>query len=176
MAREITEYVTADIILENDLTLAQERFAMAYVDYGDADEAFQLVFNRRPKAHELKALMELAPLIKRVAVLYNMRVALMQHSAQVDVDMLVRELEQARQIAIGEREASAAIAATLGKAKLHGLLIDKREISLKRPEDMTEAELRQILGKEFEEDLAAGRATEAEYEDVSDSIPETGEG
>ena len=134
---------------------------MAYIEAGDAKEAWKAVWGRDPSQIELKPLMESPALVRRVSMLYNQRVAVMQHSAQVDVDLMVRELEQARQIALAEREASAAIAATMGKAKLHGLLVDRKEISLKRPEDMTEAELRAVLGEEFEEDLAAGRASEA---------------
>lgn len=129
---------------------------MAYIESGDAKEAYQAIWGAEPTSKALQAIVESPACIRRVSALYNQRVAVMQHSAHVDVDLLVRELEQARQIALAEREASAAIAATLGKAKLHGLLIDKREISLKRPEDMTEAELRAVLGIEFEEDLRAG--------------------
>ena len=150
------QYVTADIILENGLTLAQERFAMAYVECGDAKEAFNAVWGLSGAPMPLARLIEHPAIIRRVSYLYNQRVALMQHSCKVDVDLLIRELEQARQIAITEREASAAIAATMGKAKLHGLLVDRKEISLKRPEDMTEAELRQVLGDEFAEDLRLG--------------------
>lgn len=128
---------------------------MAYIDTGDAKEAWESVFGYSPGATELKKLCDSQPLIRRVSMLYNQRVAVMQNSAQVDVDLLVRELEQARQIAIQEREASAAIAATMGKAKLHGLLVDRKEISLKRPEDMTEAELREVLGLELAEDMLA---------------------
>lgn len=155
MAKIPVTYVTADIILENGLTLAQELWCMRYIESGDARDAYKQAFGYEPSAKQLTALNELPAAIKRVSHLYNMRVAVMQNSARVDVDLLVRELEQARQIAIQEREPSAAIAATMGKAKLHGLLVDKREISLKRPEDMTEAELRQVLGLELAEDMAA---------------------
>ena len=163
------EIVTANMVLENGLTLAQEKFSMEYIDTGDAKEAFRYAYGIAPSASQLKEVTEHQLVIKRISQLYNQRVAIMQHSCQVDVDLLVRELEQARQIALSEREASAAIAATMGKAKLHGLLIDRKEISLKRPEDMTEAELRAVLGDEFEEDLAAGRASEAVY--VDSEIP-----
>lgn len=156
MGVDLSQYIAPDLILENGLTLPKELFCMAYIDIGNAPEAFEHVWGRKGSAEELKDLIESPACIKRVSHLYNQRVAIMQHSCQVDVDLLVRELEQARQIAIAEREPSAAIAATMGKAKLHGLLIDKKEISLKRPEDMTEAELRAVLGDEFEEDLRAG--------------------
>jgi hypothetical protein len=149
-------YVTADIILENGLTLAQERIAMAYVECGEAKEACSAVLGYTPTGSEIKSILETPAMIRRIGTLYNQRVALMQYSCQVDIDLMVRELEQARQIAIANQEASAAIAATMGKCKLHGLLVDKREVSLKRPEDMTIDELRHVLGIEFEQDLRAG--------------------
>lgn len=154
MVKTPVTYVTADIILENGLTLAQELWCMRYIECGDAKQAYLAAFGIEATPTAIKKLIELPAAIKRVSHLYNMRVAVMQNSCRVDVDLLVRELEQARQIAIAEREPSAAIAATMGKAKLHGLLVDKREISLKRPEDMTESELRTVLGLELADDMA----------------------
>lgn len=45
----------------------------------------------------------------------------------VTIQSLTDELEEARGIAIAEKQSSAAVAATLGKAKLHGLLIEKKQ-------------------------------------------------
>lgn len=49
----------------------------------------------------------------------------------VTIDSITAELEEARQIAMAKdtTNPSAAVAASLGKAKLHGLLIDKSESS-----------------------------------------------
>ena len=149
-----------DMAMLNGLTLDQERFCLAYIDTGKAKEAWVQAYGSNPARKDLNALMSNPNVIKRVTMLYNQFMSVMQQSCQVDIDMLVRELEQARQLALSEREASAAIAATMGKAKLHGLMVDRKEISMKRPEDMTEAELRQVLGREFEEDLRTGRAIE----------------
>jgi phage terminase small subunit len=46
----------------------------------------------------------------------------------VTIHSLTDELEEARAIAIAEKQSSAAVTATLGKAKLHGLLIDKKRL------------------------------------------------
>jgi hypothetical protein len=43
-------------------------------------------------------------------------------------DTLLSELEEARQLALKHRQPSAAVAATMGKAKILGLIIDRREI------------------------------------------------
>ncbi|MCI2243796.1 terminase small subunit [Xanthomonas sp. PPL568] len=46
--------------------------------------------------------------------------------AEVSVDSLMAELEQARRLALKEKQASAAVTATMGKGKLAGLLVEKR--------------------------------------------------
>ena len=43
-------------------------------------------------------------------------------------DVLLSELEEARQLALRLRQVSAAVAATMGKAKILGLIIDRREV------------------------------------------------
>jgi hypothetical protein len=48
-------------------------------------------------------------------------------NAVVTVDTLVRELESARVVAMTKGNLSAAVAATLGKAKLLGLIIERKE-------------------------------------------------
>ena len=46
----------------------------------------------------------------------------------VTVESLTNELEEARALAKTEGQAAAMVAASNGKAKLHGLLIDKTEV------------------------------------------------
>lgn len=48
--------------------------------------------------------------------------------ADVTEDSLIEELEQARLIAASEKQTGSMVAATMGKAKLAGLLIDRKEI------------------------------------------------
>lgn len=48
--------------------------------------------------------------------------------ALVSIESLTEELEEARRLAMAdEKGASAAVAAVMGKAKLHGLLVEKNE-------------------------------------------------
>jgi len=42
--------------------------------------------------------------------------------------VLLSELEEARQLALKHRQPSAAVQATMGKAKILGLIIDRREV------------------------------------------------
>lgn len=61
------------------------------------------------------------------------RVAELQGKAaqkvSITVESLATELEEARQIAITEKQSSAAVSATMGKAKLFGLGSENRKIS-----------------------------------------------
>ncbi len=47
---------------------------------------------------------------------------------EVTVGSLVAELEDARQLAIRSKQASAAVAATMGKAKVTGQIVDRAEV------------------------------------------------
>jgi len=49
-------------------------------------------------------------------------------SHSITVDGLTAELEAARAVAMEEKQASAAVSAILGKAKLHGLIVDKAKV------------------------------------------------
>ncbi|MCI1148992.1 terminase small subunit [Stenotrophomonas maltophilia] len=73
--------------------------------------------------------------------------------AEVTVDSLMAELEQARKLALKEKQASAAVTATMGKGKLAGLLVEKHKHSgaigtynLKDLSDDDLDKLEQILG------------------------------
>jgi hypothetical protein len=46
----------------------------------------------------------------------------------VTVGQLTDQLEKARQVAMDARNAAAAVQAIMGKAKLHGLLVDRTQI------------------------------------------------
>jgi len=48
---------------------------------------------------------------------------------EITVDSLAQELEEARAIALSEKQSSAAVSATMGKAKLFGLGVENRRMS-----------------------------------------------
>jgi hypothetical protein len=48
---------------------------------------------------------------------------------EITVDSLAQELEEARAMALKEKQTSAAVSATMGKAKLFGLGVEKRHLS-----------------------------------------------
>lgn len=73
--------------------------------------------------------------------------------AEVTVESLMAELEQARKLALKEKQASAAVTATMGKGKLAGLMVEKHKHSgaigtydLSKLSDNELDRLEQILG------------------------------
>jgi hypothetical protein len=48
-------------------------------------------------------------------------------ASQITAERLLAELEEARSLALSLGQAGAAVAASMGRAKLCGLLVDKRE-------------------------------------------------
>lgn len=111
------------------MTPKQEAFARAYVETGNASEAYRRAYNvgknTKPEGIWVKA----SEMLKKGNV--AVRIAELQEAARerciVTVESLTRELDEDRQLAREEAMPSAAISAVLGKAKLHGLLIDKTD-------------------------------------------------
>ncbi|WP_019170680.1 hypothetical protein [Pseudaminobacter salicylatoxidans] len=101
-----------------------ESFAQALAAGKSADEAYaQAGFKpNRGNAARLKANENIR---KRVEELQG-RVA---KKVEVTVESLAHELEEARSLAIAEKQSSAAVSATMGKAKLFGLGTENRRLS-----------------------------------------------
>lgn len=83
------------------------------------------------------------------------RVAELQHRdavrAEITVASLVEELENDRQLAIGRGQAAAAVAATMGKAKITGQQIDRTEIGQPGQfENWSEVQLRKFIATNLE--------------------------
>ena len=113
------------------LTAKQEAFCLAYIETGNASEAYRMAYdasNMKPETVNRKAA-ELMNNGKITARVDELRKPIMQRH-NVTMDSLVLELEEARQAALSAEtpQSSAAVAATMGKAKLCGL--DKQVIDL----------------------------------------------
>ena len=116
------------------LTPKQEAFALAYVETGNASEAYRRAYNAgkmKPDSVNRKAkeLLDNGKITARVSELH----AGHAQRHKLTVDDLLRELEEARQAALTAETAqsSAAVAATMGKAKLLGM--DKQVIEHSGP-------------------------------------------
>ncbi len=62
------------------------------------------------------------------------------------VEDIAHQLDDDRTFARDNRAASAAVQATMGKAKVLGLIVDRHVLGMKRIDDMNEQELRALLG------------------------------
>jgi phage terminase small subunit len=110
------------------LTVKQEAFCLAYIETGNASEAYRRTYDvqdMKPESINRKAkeLIDNGKITARVAELQQSLVK--RH--EVTVDSLMLELEEARMAAMGASnpQSAAAVAATMGKAKLAGLLVDR---------------------------------------------------
>lgn len=111
------------------LTGKQEAFAIAYVETGNATEAYRRAYTVSEKTKPESVWSNASRLMADVKV--SARIADLQKAAQerlmVTVESITGELEAARLLAEMEKQPSAMTAASMGKAKLHGLLVDRQE-------------------------------------------------
>ena len=117
---------------ELKLTIKQEAFARAYVETGNASEAYRRAYNAENMKQESIA-------VRACQLLAHCKVSVMVQKLKdqvaerhaVTVDSLVNELEEARIAALTAEspQSAAAVSATMGKAKLMGL--DKQILDLK---------------------------------------------
>lgn len=113
------------------LTPKQEKFAHVYVQTSNASEAYRQAYDAQRMKPEVIAV-KACELLKSGNV--SVRVQELKDAArsrhEMTVDDILRELEEARTAAsTGERpQAGAMVAATMGKAKVLGLIIDKAEV------------------------------------------------
>lgn len=115
----------------SDLTIKQEKFAQKVVETGNASEAYRQSYdaaNMSDKTiHEAASrLVNDSKVSARIAVLRQEAAA--RHA--VTIDTITQELEEARSLAMQEKQTSSAVSASMGKAKLHGLVVEKKDIKV----------------------------------------------
>ncbi|WP_439236014.1 terminase small subunit [Lonepinella koalarum] len=103
------------------LTPKQEAFCLAYIETGNASEAYRQAYSveqMKPESVHRKAkeLLDNGKITARIEQLQADNVA--RH--KITVDNLLDELEKARKIAESNNNPNAMITATMGKAKLLG--------------------------------------------------------
>lgn len=113
------------------LTEKQENACQAYIECGgNQSEAYRRSYNAEnmtqksvwEKASELFANVKVAERVIELQAAHRER-----HN--VTVDSLTKELEEARELAKDTEQPAAMTSATMGKAKIHGLAVDKKEVS-----------------------------------------------
>ncbi|PJL44737.1 terminase small subunit [Stenotrophomonas maltophilia] len=132
------------------LTPKQQRFVQEYLqDHNGTQAAIRAGYSEKTAKQQGSRLLT-EPRIQAAVRAGQKKVA---KKAEVTVDSLMAELEQARKLALKEKQASAAVTATMGKGKLAGLLVEKHKHSgaigtynLKDLSDDDLDRLEQILG------------------------------
>ncbi|NIJ89437.1 hypothetical protein FHR49_002238 [Xanthomonas campestris] len=105
------------------LTPKQQRFVAEYLkDQNAAQAAVRTGYSEKTAKQAGSRLLNI-PAIAAAVRAGQKRVAA---KAEITVESLMAELEQARRMALKEKQPSAAVTATMGKGKLAGLLVEKR--------------------------------------------------
>ena len=109
------------------LTPKQEKFCIVYLETGNASEAYRQAYDAqsmKPETVNKRAseLLDNGVIAGRLEALRAPIIA----KAQLTVEDLLRELEEARRLALDTEAPGPAVSATMGKAKLLGL--DKQVI------------------------------------------------
>lgn len=112
------------------LTPKQEAFCLAYVETGNASEAYRTAYKAdkmKPNSIHVNASKLLADAKVALRVKDIQRKHVERH--EITVDDLIRELDEARRLALDTEAPSAAVAATMGKGKLLGLVVDRNQMA-----------------------------------------------
>lgn len=136
----------------SNLTPKQEAFALAYVETGNASEAYRRAYDPKRMTPEAIAV-EASKLLKHPKVALRVSELQAEHAERhkVTVDDIIRQLDEDRLFAREHEAPAAAISSTMGKAKVLGFLTDKVHhsggnvnVQVVRFSDMTDEELARI--------------------------------
>ena len=113
------------------LTPKQENFCYKYIETGNASKAYRQSYdaeNMKPATINRKAkeLLDNGKIAARIITLYEAN----QKRHEVTVASLTEELNESRELARSLNKPEAMTTATMGKAKLHGLITDKQKVEL----------------------------------------------
>jgi len=116
---------------KDNLTIRQEKFAQEYVKTSNASQSF--INSYDTTNYKRQSIYSVSNrILKNVKVQrrINELKALIQERYLVSIDSVTSELEEARTLARSKDDASPMITASVAKAKLHGLMTDKRETTI----------------------------------------------
>lgn len=139
-----------------------ERFAREYIKCGVAARAYLAAGYKPTTRHSLDtSASDLLrhPEVKRLLTLHRVRA---MKRTDITVDTLLSDLEADRALAHGEGQGSAAVQATMAKARLLGLIVDRKETG--KPGEFeglqTAADVIQAVRTEFGDTVADALAHE----------------
>lgn len=125
-----------------DITPKQDAFAQRFLELGNASEAYRQAYDAENMSNEA-IWVEASRLLDnpKVALRVKELKALHMHRHNITVDSITEELIEDREFARQQGQASAAISATVHKAKLHGLMVEKQEVTGKDGKDLIPEQL-----------------------------------
>lgn len=134
------------------LTAKQEAFVRFYIELGNASAAYRRAYdtnpNCKPNTVEKRAceLLKKGKVAGRIEEARANAAAHSQKKLNITVEYLTEKLEAALNKAMDETKgASAAVSAAMGLGKLHGLIVDRKEVTHKTGvEDLDDHELADI--------------------------------
>jgi len=153
--------------MTNELTLKQEQFCQSYIETGNASEAYRRAYNAENMKPETinrnaKVLLDDNKIATRVTYLQEQH----QKRHEVTVDTLTKELDAALKLANETKNPSAAVSAITAKTKLHGFLIEKRQIeNINRPGNAS-----QLSDDELAKVIASRKSKESTDKPKDDAV------
>ncbi len=132
------------------LTPKQEAFALAYIETGNASEAYRRAYDAAGMKPEVVAV-KASELLKNGKVTVRVQSLQAKHAERHDITVgsLTEMLKADRALARSLDQPSAAISATMGLAKLHGLIVDKAKLDadLRVSHEQALREIQALLGE-----------------------------
>jgi|WetSurMetagenome_2_1015567.scaffolds.fasta_scaffold101311_6 phage terminase small subunit len=114
------------------LTPKQEKFAQEYVATGNASEAYRRAYNVKPTTKDSSVHANASQLLGDTRVsqrVKQIKAAIVQRH-ELTIDGILDELEEAREMGKITQQSSSMVSASMGKAKLLGLIVDRKEITV----------------------------------------------
>ena len=114
------------------LTPKQEKFAQEYVATGNASEAYRRSYNVKPTTKDSSVHSNASNLLADTLVrqrVQQIKASIVQRH-ELTIDDILDELEEAREMGKITQQSSSMVSASMGKAKLLGLIIDRKEITV----------------------------------------------
>jgi phage terminase small subunit len=138
---------------------ARERFVQEYHATGNASEALRRAYPNACKWKEGSVNVRASRLLADAKVLLRLEQLQAEAAARhnITVDSITEMLKEDREKAHAAGQIGAAVSASMGLAKLHGLIVDKAEV--KRTDS---GDIASITTNELEAIVRAGRAGAAE--------------
>lgn len=112
------------------LTEKQEKFCQKYIELGNASQAYRQSYNCENYT-ETSVTSNASKMLKNTDILLTIEKMKAEISKrhEITVDDLIKELEEARQVGKDKEQSAGMVAASMGKAKLLGLITDKAQLS-----------------------------------------------